>query len=91
MNVAEQIEVFQAAIDKLKALDPNTPMAGHVSYPDGCYSGDLDHPIYKISVENLTEEELRAEEPDMSDEDIQEIMSQYSGVTLGVYTGPKGA
>lgn len=56
MNVKDQIDILKKVISSLEELDPETEVAGHVDYPDGCYSGDVSGEIYKIDVEPYTED-----------------------------------
>ena len=83
MKVRDQIAVLQKAIDQLKLIDPTTEMSGHYIHPDGCYSGDLSGPIYNITVEHTTEEELRADAS--NEEEAKYLIGQYAGVALNVY------
>jgi hypothetical protein len=79
MNVKEQIAILQSAITQLEQYDPDTNISGHVSYPDGCYSGDLDGDIYKIEIESPPSDEDLLE----MDEEEKEM---YDGVVVGVYS-----
>ena len=57
MKVKDQIEVLKSTIQALEQLNPEADILGHVAYPDGGYSGDVDGEVYNIEVEDFSEEE----------------------------------
>lgn len=52
MTVADTIKLLEATVAKLKKMDPNIEVVGHVQYPAGGYSGDLDDPIVELDIEH---------------------------------------